>query len=100
MSKRLMAWFSVLTLTALGGPLLLGAIVPAQAQQACAKSGDHRPSVLSAGRLGRAGHRSSAPRPTLVSGIAARLGVKDVVSKDFGSWEGAQAGGAQAARPT
>jgi polar amino acid transport system substrate-binding protein len=32
--------------------------------------------------------------PNLVSGIAAKLGVKDVVSKDFGSWEGAQ----QAAR--
>ena len=29
--------------------------------------------------------------PDLVSGIAAKLGVKDVVSKDFGSWEGAQA---------
>jgi polar amino acid transport system substrate-binding protein len=28
--------------------------------------------------------------PDLVSGIAAKLGVKDVVSKDFGSWEGAQ----------
>jgi polar amino acid transport system substrate-binding protein len=28
--------------------------------------------------------------PDLVSGIAARHGVKDVVSKDFGSWEGAQ----------
>jgi ABC-type amino acid transport substrate-binding protein len=27
--------------------------------------------------------------PDLVSGIAAKLGVKDVVSKDFGSWEGA-----------
>jgi ABC-type amino acid transport substrate-binding protein len=32
--------------------------------------------------------------PNLVAGIAAKLGVKDVVSKDFGSWEGAQ----QAAR--
>jgi polar amino acid transport system substrate-binding protein len=29
--------------------------------------------------------------PSLVSGIAAKLGVKDVVSTDFGSWEGAQA---------
>jgi len=29
--------------------------------------------------------------PNLVSGIAAKLGVKDVVSKDFGSWEAAQA---------
>jgi polar amino acid transport system substrate-binding protein len=29
--------------------------------------------------------------PELVSGIAVKLGVKDVVSKDFGSWEGAQA---------
>jgi polar amino acid transport system substrate-binding protein len=28
--------------------------------------------------------------PDLVSGIAAKLGVKDVVSKDFGSWEDAQ----------
>jgi polar amino acid transport system substrate-binding protein len=28
--------------------------------------------------------------PDLVRGIAARLGVKDVVSRDFGSWEGAQ----------
>jgi polar amino acid transport system substrate-binding protein len=28
--------------------------------------------------------------PDLVSGIAAKLGVKDVVSKDFGSWEAAQ----------
>ncbi len=29
--------------------------------------------------------------PNLVSAIAANLGVKDVVSKDLGSWEGAQA---------
>jgi polar amino acid transport system substrate-binding protein len=29
--------------------------------------------------------------PKLVSGIAADLGVKDVASNDFGSWEGAQA---------
>lgn len=29
--------------------------------------------------------------PSLVSGIAAKLDVKDVASKDFGSWEGAQA---------
>jgi polar amino acid transport system substrate-binding protein len=29
--------------------------------------------------------------PDLVSGIAAKQGVKDVMSKDFGSWEGAQA---------
>ena len=29
--------------------------------------------------------------PNLVSGIAASHGVRDVVSKDFGSWEGAQA---------
>lgn len=28
--------------------------------------------------------------PKLVSGIAAKLGVKQVMSKDFGSWEGAQ----------
>ena len=28
--------------------------------------------------------------PALVSAIAAKLGVKDVVSKDFGSWQGAQ----------
>ena len=84
MSKRLMAWFSVLVFTA-----LLGAAVPAQAQQACA-------------RLTITGHPSYPPvawaaqgaivgaAPALVSAIAAKLGVKDVVAKDFGSWAGAQ----------
>jgi polar amino acid transport system substrate-binding protein len=85
MSKRLLSWFPVLALTALAA----SSLAPAQAQPACAT-------------LTITGHPSYPPvawaaqgkiagaAPELVSGIAARLGVKDVVSKDFGSWEGAQ----------
>jgi polar amino acid transport system substrate-binding protein len=88
---RLMSW---LALPALGFAmlvgLLVGAVVPAQAQQACTA-------------LVITGHPSYPPvawaaqgrivgaAPALVSRIAAKLGVKDVVSKDYGSWEGAQA---------
>ena len=69
--------------------LLVGA-PPAQAQPACST-------------LVITGHPSYPPiawaeqgkivgaAPDLVSGIAIRLGVKDVASKDYGSWEGAQA---------
>ena len=95
MSKR---WNSSLaSALALTGVVALsfGFVAPAQAQSApgCAT-------------LVITGHPSYAPiawatqgrivgaAPDLVSGIAARLGVKDVVSRDFGSWEGAQ----QAAR--
>jgi polar amino acid transport system substrate-binding protein len=70
--------------------LLVGPAAPAKAQQACAA-------------LTITGHPSYPPvawaaqgkivgvAPALVSAIATRLGVKDVVSKDYGSWEGAQA---------
>jgi polar amino acid transport system substrate-binding protein len=92
MNKRLMAWraLAALALTMLAGSSLVGAAAPAQAQQACAT-------------LVITGHSSYPPvawaahgkivgaAPGLVRGIAALLGVKDVVSRDFGSWEGAQA---------
>ena len=88
---RLVSWLAVaaLAFTALAGSSLAGAAAQAEAEQACAK-------------LVITGHPSYPPvawaaqgvivgaAPALVSGIAARLGVKDVVSKDFGSWEGAQ----------
>ena len=78
-----------LALTMLAASPLAGAAAPAEAQQACA-------------RLVITGHPSYPPvawaaqgaivgvAPTLVALIAAKLGVKDVVSKDFGSWEAAQ----------
>lgn len=89
MNKRLT---SRLALPALGFAMLVGAFgaaAPAQAQTACAT-------------LTITGHPSYPPvawaaqgkiagaAPELVSAIAARLGVKNVTSKDFGSWEGAQ----------
>lgn len=92
MNKRPMLWLSApaLAFTMLAATPLVGAVAPAHAQQACAE-------------LVITGHPSYPPvawaahgkivgaAPTLVSGIAAKLGVKNVVSKDFGSWESAQA---------
>jgi polar amino acid transport system substrate-binding protein len=92
MNKRPMSWLRVpaMALAMLAAAPLVGAVAPAEAQQACAA-------------LVITGHPSYPPvawaaqgkivgaAPALVSGIAAKLGVKDVVSKDFGSWEGAQA---------
>jgi polar amino acid transport system substrate-binding protein len=84
--NRRQACLTVLALLLLA--MLAG--VPAQAQPACAT-------------LVITGHPSYPPvawaaqgkivgaAPDLVSGIAASLGVKDVQSKDFGSWEAAQA---------
>ena len=91
MNTRLLWWLSipVLALAMLVGASLVGAAAPAEAQQACA-------------RLVITGHPSYPPvawaaqgkivgaAPALVSAIATKLGVKDVMSKDFGSWEGAQ----------
>ena len=80
---------SALALTILSASLLVGALAPAQAQLAC-------PTLVITG------HPSYPPvawaaqgkivgaAPALVSGIAGKLGVKDVVSKDYGSWAGAQ----------
>lgn len=88
MNMRWMSWLSLLAFTMLATPP--GAVAPAQAQPACAA-------------LVITGHPAYPPvawaaqgkivgaAPDLVSGIAAKLGVKDVVSKDFGSWDGAQA---------
>ncbi len=88
MSKRLMSW---LALPALGFTLLaVGTVAPARTEQACAA-------------LVITGHPSYPPvawaaqgkivgaAPELVRAIAAKLGVREVVSKDYGSWEGAQA---------
>lgn len=81
---------SAFALTLLAGSMVVGATAPARAQPACST-------------LTITGHPSYPPvawaaqgkivgaAPDLVSGIAARLGVKDVQSKDFGSWEAAQA---------
>ena len=92
MSKR---WTSfglpALALAMIAAPLggSAQAQTQAQAQQACAA-------------LTITGHPSYPPvawavkgkivgvAPTLVRGIAEKLGVKKVVSKDFGSWEAAQ----------
>lgn len=87
MSKRWMSWFPrVLAFTMLVASL---AGAPAQAQPACST-------------LVITGHPSYPPvawaaqgkiagaAPALVSGIAAKLGVRNVVSKDYGSWERAQ----------
>ena len=92
MNKRPMSWLFVpaLAFTMLAAPPPVGAVAPAAAQQACAT-------------LVITGHPSYPPvawaaqgrivgaAPALVSEIAAKLGVTDVVSKDFGSWEAAQA---------
>ena len=91
MNKRVAQWFSssALALTILASSLLVGALAPAQAQQAC-------PTLVITG------HPSYPPvawaaqgkivgaAPALVRGIATKLGVKNVVSKDFRTWEGAQ----------
>ncbi len=89
MSKRRMSWLSALAFAGLAGALLVGAVAPALARQACTA-------------LTITGHPSYPPvawaaqgkivgaAPTLVSAIATRLRVKHVVSKDFGSWEAAQ----------
>jgi polar amino acid transport system substrate-binding protein len=73
----------------LAGAVPVGAAAPVQAQTACAT-------------LTITGHPSYPPvawaaqgrivgaAPALVSAIATKLGIKQVVSKDFGSWEGAQ----------
>ncbi|HEY6832874.1 MAG TPA: transporter substrate-binding domain-containing protein [Pseudolabrys sp.] len=92
MNKRLVLRRAVpaLALMMLAAASLVGAVAPSQAQQACTS-------------LVITGHPSYPPvawaaqgkivgaAPALVRGIAAMLGVKDVVSKDYGSWEGAQA---------
>ncbi len=97
MNKRAMSWLAVpvLAFTMLAAPPLVGAAALARAQPARAQQ------VCTA--LVITGHPSYPPvawaaqgkivgaAPDLVSGIAARLGVKDVVSKNFGSWQGAQA---------
>lgn len=92
MSKRWMSFvLPALALAMIAAPLGASAQAQtqAQAQQACAA-------------LTITGHPSYPPvafaaqgrivgvAPTLVRGIAAKLGVKKVVSKDFGSWEAAQ----------
>ena len=91
MNKRVAQWFSssALALTMLAASSLVGALAPAQARQSCTA-------------LTITGHPSYPPvawaaqgkivgaAPALVRGIAAKLRVKTVVSKDFGSWEGAQ----------
>lgn len=81
---------SALAFTALVGPSVVGVAAHAEAEQACTS-------------LVITGHPSYPPvawaaqgtivgaAPALVSAIAARIGIKDVVSKDYGSWEGAQA---------
>jgi len=81
---------SALALTLLAGLMLVGASAPARAQPACST-------------LVITGHPSYPPvawaaqgkivgaAPDLVRAIATTLGVKDVQSKDFGSWEAAQA---------
>jgi len=90
MNKRPAFWLSLplLAMSLLAAPAPFG--TAAQAQQACAT-------------LVITGHPSYPPvawaaqgkiigaAPDLVSGIATKLGVKDVQSKDFGSWEAAQA---------
>jgi polar amino acid transport system substrate-binding protein len=92
MNKRPMLWLSLpaLAFTLLAASSLAGAVAPAQAQQVC-------PALVITG------HPSYPPvawamqgrivgaAPALVSAIATELGVKDIVAKDFGSWEGAQA---------
>lgn len=92
MSKRWSEWLPSALAVAGGVALSFGLVAQANAQSgpACAA-------------LVITGHPSYEPvawadhgkivgaAPTLVNGIGANLGVKDVVSKDFGSWEAAQA---------
>ena len=82
-------WTTWLSLAVCGGIAAGFGTAPAQAQQTCAA-------------LTITGHPSYPPvawaaagkivgaAPELVSGIAAKLGVKTVTSKSFGTWEGAQ----------
>ena len=85
MNKRLMSWLALSIFT-----ILVGAVAPAQAQQACtALTITGHPSYPSVAWAAQGKIVGAAP--TLVSGIAEKLGIKDVVSKDFGSWESAQA---------
>ena len=91
MNKHLMSWLAApaLALTLLAAAPLNGAAAQAAPEQSCAKlvitGHPSYPPVAWATQGGIVG-----AAPALVSGIAGRLGVKDVVSKDFGSWEGAQ----------
>ncbi len=87
--RRTTAWLSALAFSALvGWPT--GSVAPALAQTACASlvvtGHPSYPPVAWA-----AGDRIVGAAPELVRRIARRLGVKDVVSKDFGTWEDAQA---------
>ena len=91
MNMRPMSWLSgsTLALALLAATSTDGAAAQDATEQTCTK-------------LVITGHPSYPPvawaeqdkivgvAPQLVSGIAAKLGVTDVVSKDFGSWEGAQ----------
>jgi polar amino acid transport system substrate-binding protein len=92
MNKRLMGWLPlpVLAFMMLVGLPFSGAVAPAQAQPAC-------PALVITGHPAyppvawAAQGKIVGAAPALVSEIAAKLGVKDVLSKDYGSWEGAQA---------
>jgi polar amino acid transport system substrate-binding protein len=92
MNKRLTLWLSlpVLAFMMLVGSSLAVAVAPAQAQPVC-------PTLVITGHPAyppvawAAQGKIVGAAPSLVSGIAARLGVKDVMSKDYGSWEDAQA---------
>jgi len=92
MNKRLMLWLSlpVLAFMMLVGSSLAGAVAPAQAQPAC-------PTLVITGHPAyppvawAAQGKIVGAAPALVREIAAGLGVKNVMSKDYGSWEGAQA---------
>ena len=92
MSKRLMSRLSLpaLAFAVLVLSSLAGAVAPAQAQPACAAlviTGHPSYPPVAWAAQGKIVGAASA----LVSGIAARRGVKDVTSKDYGSWEAAQA---------
>jgi polar amino acid transport system substrate-binding protein len=88
MNKHLM--LPVLAFMMLVGWSLAGAVAPAQAEPAC-------PALVITGHPAyppvawAAQGKIVGAAPALVSEIAARLGVKDVTSKDYGSWEAAQA---------
>ncbi len=92
MNKRLTLRLSspVLAFMMAVGLSLAGAVAPAQAEPAC-------PALVITGHPAyppvawAAQGKIVGAAPTLVSEIAARLGVKQVTSKDYGSWEGAQA---------
>ncbi|MGZ5803791.1 MAG: substrate-binding periplasmic protein [Xanthobacteraceae bacterium] len=92
MSKRVVSWLSLpaLAFAMLAGSLLIGAGAPVRAQPVCTTlvitGHTAYPPVAWA-----AGGKIVGAAPALVGKIAASLGVKDVVSKDFGSWDDAQA---------